>query len=165
MNRTLSTHQSTAPLPAVEHAMRRDRLNGTPVALAVGNDFRSTYLGNAIAAAGGCVAGTARDVRALERLLDRETPAALAVSHALPGRGLAAAIDTAIERGVHVIVVGPARLDPGSPLNRLRCMLDPCAGFQVVEAIADALGEAADAAPDVWSLGLPEPGARKHHPG
>jgi hypothetical protein len=56
-----------------------------------------------------------------------------------------------------VVVVGPARLDGGSPLHRHACMLDPCAGFQVVEAVAEALDEdtddAASSARAFWPVG------------
>jgi hypothetical protein len=138
--------QTYAPMPThvPDPVLRRDRLDGTRVAIAVASDYRAAYLGNAIVSSGGRVAGVAADVAELETLLDRHAPAALIVNHELPGRGLSTALDAAIDRGVRVVVVGPARLDSGSPLHRHACMLDPCAGFQVVEAVAEALDEGTD---------------------
>jgi hypothetical protein len=92
----------------------------------------------AVRAAGGEVPGRAANVaEAIERICG-PAPSAVIFSAGLAG-DTRALIDVAANRGTRLVILYPARSEPGFPFDDQHCLIAPYTDVQLVEALAETL--------------------------
>ena len=117
-----------------------NKLQGRYVLIAHEDSFQRSYLRGVVQAAGAAVTHTVDAGGDGLALLRRGSGIhAVILSYALPHPDAIALLTAAMASDIKIVVVHPAQAEVTFPFSDHRCLAIPYGGFQVVDALADAL--------------------------